>query len=48
VRLTGAAFAVGEYVELGDGSHAYFDGSEWQAGEAPAPAPPPDPPCEDD
>ena len=46
--LSGAAFAAGEYVELGDGSHAYFDGADWQAGEAPAPAPPPDPPCEDD
>jgi hypothetical protein len=46
----GAWTTSGDYVALGDGSHAYWDGSEWQAGEVPAPAPPaPDPdPCEDD
>jgi hypothetical protein len=36
------AFDPGQYVNLGAGVHAYWDGNAWQAGEAPAPAPPPD------
>jgi hypothetical protein len=30
------AWAEGEYVVLGDGTHAYWDGNSWEAGEAPA------------
>lgn len=29
------AWLTGEYVVLGDGSHAYWDGTAWQVGEAP-------------
>ena len=38
---SGAAFAAGEYVNLGSGNHAYWDGAAWQAGEMPAPPPHP-------
>jgi len=31
------AWALGSYVVLGDGSHAYWNGTAWVAGEAPAP-----------
>lgn len=34
------AWAEGEYIVLGDGSNAYFDGTAWVAGIAPAPVPP--------
>lgn len=30
------AWTVGQYVVLGDDSHAYWDGTDWLAGEAPA------------
>ena len=41
-NYSGAAMATDEYVNLGSGVHAYWDGSAWQSGEAPAP-PAPDP-----
>jgi|SRR6185312_7341999 len=36
----GAAWTTGQYVVLGDASHAYWDGAAWQTGNAPAPLPP--------
>lgn len=32
---SGAAWTTGQYVTLGDSSHAFWDGTEWLAGEAP-------------
>ena len=47
---SGAAWGAGEYVALGDASHAYWDGAAWAAGEAPAPPAPPvdEEDCDDD
>ena len=39
--LMGSAFAPGEFVLLGDGSQAYFDGADFVVGVAPTPPPPP-------
>jgi hypothetical protein len=41
LQATGAlgettAWTVGQYVVLGDGSHAHWDGAAWDAGDAPA------------
>jgi hypothetical protein len=35
VATPATAWSGGEYVELGDASHAYWDGSAWQVGQAP-------------
>lgn len=37
VATPATAWTVGQYVVLGDGSHAYWDAAAWQVGEAPAP-----------